>query len=124
MLTDLVIPRVEPGGFVLDGFPRSVTQARALDEHLPDDAQLELVLELVVPDEVVSARLSRRARMEDRTDDSPETVAARLVAYHRGTPPLLAHYAGRCRRVAASGDIEEVFRRADLATASVPGARA
>jgi adenylate kinase len=108
-------------GFILDGFPRTVRQAAELDRILEaDDRPLQLVLELVVPDEVASARLSRLARMESRSDDSPDTVAARLVTYRREAGPLLAHYVGRVRRVSASGDVDEVFQRAERALASLP----
>ena len=108
-------------GFILDGFPRTVRQAAELDRMLvADDRPIQLVLELVVPDEVASARLSRLARMESRSDDSPDTVAARLVTYRREAGPLLAHYVGRVRRVSASGDVDEVFQRAERALASLP----
>jgi len=112
-------------GFILDGYPRTVRQAVELDALLEaDDRRVQLVLELVVPDEVASARLSRLARMESRSDDNPDTVVARLVAYRRDVPPVLAHYAGRVRRVNASGDLDEVFQRAERALASLPrGAR-
>ena len=66
-----------------------------------DGRDVQLVLELVVPDEVAFARPSRLARMESRSDDSPDTVAARLVTYRREAGPLLAHYVGRVRRVSA-----------------------
>ena len=89
-----------------------------------DGRNIQLVLELVVPDEVASARLSRLARMESRSDDNPDTVVARLVAYRREAGPLLAHYANRVRRVNATGDVDEVFQRAERALASLPrGAR-
>ena len=107
-------------GFILDG-PRNVRQATELDRLLEGDGRdVQLVLELVVPDEVASARLSRLARMESRSDDSPDTVAARLVTYRRDAGPLLAHYVGRVRRVSASGDVDEVFLRAERALASRP----
>jgi adenylate kinase len=110
-------------GFILDGYPRTVRQAQQLDHHLGERGrQVQLVLELIVPDEVASARLSRRARMESRSDDNPDTVAARLVTYRRDAGPLLAHYAGRVRRVSASGDLDEVFERAERALASLPRA--
>jgi adenylate kinase len=107
-------------GFILDGFPRNVRQAVELDRLLEAERSIQLVLELVVPDEVASARLSRLARMESRSDDSPDTVAARLVTYRRDAGPLLAHYVGRVRRVSASGDVDEVFQRAERALASRP----
>ncbi len=110
-------------GFVLDGYPRTARQAAELDRLLAADGRpVQVVVELVVPDEVASARLSRLARMESRSDDSPDTVAAKLVAYRRDVTPLLAHYAGRVRRVNGQGDIDEVCARAERALASLPRA--
>jgi adenylate kinase len=108
-------------GFILDGFPRNTRQAQELDTFLEDsDRRVQLLLEMVVPDELASARLSRLARMESRSDDNPDTVVARLVAYRREAGPLLAHYANRVRRVNATGDVDEVFQRAERALASLP----
>src|SRR6266508_699136 len=108
-----------------DGFPRNLRQAQELDAFLEQgEHRVQLVLELVVPDELASARLSRLARMESRSDDNPDTVVARLVAYRREAGPLLAHYANRVRRVNATGDVDEVFQRTERALASLPrGAR-
>ncbi len=121
-----VVAEYLANGFILDGYPRNVRQADELDRVLAADGrQIQLVLELVMPDDVASARLSRRARMESRSDDNPDTVAARLVTYRREAVPLLAHYADRVRRVSASGDLDEVFQRAERALSSLPkGARA
>lgn len=130
MVPDRVVAQVMADhlrdGFILDGYPRNVRQAEELDRVLANDGrQVQLVLELIVPDEVASARLSRRARMESRSDDNPDTVAARLVTYRREAVPLLAHYADRVRRVNASGDLDEVFERAERAISSLPkGVRA
>jgi adenylate kinase len=118
-----VVGQALGSGFILDGYPRTVRQAAELDRLLAAEGHLiQLVLELVVPDDVASARLSRLARMESRSDDSPDTVAARLVTYRREAGPLLAHYVGRVRRVRASGDVDEVFQRAEQALASLPRA--
>ncbi len=130
MIPDRIVAQVMAehlaDGFILDGYPRNVRQADELDRVLAADGRrIQLVLELIVPDEVASARLSRRARMESRSDDNPDTVAARLVTYRREVVPLLAHYADRVRRVSASGDLDEVFQRAERALSSLPrGARA
>ncbi len=130
MIPDRIVAQVMAehlaNGFILDGYPRNVRQADELDRVLAADGrQIQLVLELVMPDEVASARLSRRARMESRSDDNPDTVSARLVTYRREAVPLLAHYADRVRRVSASGDLDEVFERAERALSSLPkGARA
>ena len=78
-------------GFILDGFPRTVAQAVALDSILLNRASL-LVIELDVPDEVLVGRLSRRAELENRSDDREEVVRERLRVYQEQTQPLVAFY--------------------------------
>src|SRR6266536_686007 len=116
----LGVPHVSSGQLlrasVKEGDPHHIGEQVARGHLVPDR---------IVPDEVASARLSRRARMESRSDDNPDTVAARLVTYRREAVALLAHYADRVRRVSASGDLDEVFERAERALSSLPkGARA
>ena len=80
-------------GFVLDGFPRNIAQAKALDDLLAAlDRPLSAVLEFELPDEVSVERLLGRAAEEGRADDTPETIARRLEIYHRDTAPLSEHY--------------------------------
>ena len=80
-------------GFILDGFPRTMAQADALDEMLSEiDRPLAVVLELQIPDEVAIERLRKRAAEEGRSDDTPEAIAKRIELYHRETKPLVAHY--------------------------------
>ena len=80
-------------GFVLDGFPRTMTQAEALDSMLAEIGRpLSVVFDLQVPDEVALERLHRRAEEEGRADDTPEAIEKRLELYHRETEPLVAHY--------------------------------
>jgi adenylate kinase len=99
-------------GFVLDGFPRTLTQARALDDMLAEiDRELALVLELQVDDAVSRERLLRRARQEGRTDDTPEAIDERLALYHEKTEPLVAYYRAQGKLVGIHGerDIDEVY---------------
>ena len=80
-------------GVVLDGFPRTMTQAEALDSMLAEIGRpLSVVFELQVPDEVALERLHKRAEEEGRADDTPEAIEKRLELYHRETEPLVAHY--------------------------------
>ncbi len=80
-------------GFVLDGFPRTMPQAEALDSMLAEIGRpLSVVFELQVPDEVALDRLHLRAEQEGRADDTPEAIAKRLELYHRETEPLVSHY--------------------------------
>jgi adenylate kinase len=79
-------------GFVLDGFPRTVAQAKALLELLAQlDRPLDIAVVLDVPDDQLVSRLARRARQEDRSDDTPEVIAERLRIYHDQTEPVLEY---------------------------------
>ncbi len=127
------------GGFILDGFPRSASQARLLKELLSASRQrLDAVVMLELPREVLIKRLTGRrtcsatgkllniyfssaeeldasraagGELIQRADDTEETIANRLSVYEQQTRPLLAHYAGLLRRVDAAGTPDEVFER-------------
>ncbi len=90
-------------GFILDGFPRTVAQAVALDSILLNRASL-LVIELDVSDEVLVGRLSRRAELENRSDDREEVVRERLRVYQEQTQPLVAFYQDRPTFRKVNGD--------------------
>jgi adenylate kinase len=95
-------------GFVLDGFPRTMTQAEALDSMLSEIGRpLSVVFELQVPDEVVVERLHKRAEQEGRSDDTPEAIEKRLELYHRETHPLVGHYRSLGNLVGIHGDRPE-----------------
>jgi adenylate kinase len=97
---------------VLDGFPRTVAQAEALDRALADrDREMAAAILLEVPDEEVESRI--RSRGQGRSDDDPETVRERLRVYHRETEPLASYYSskGLLRRVDGSGDPDDVASR-------------
>jgi adenylate kinase len=102
------------GGFVLDGFPRTMAQAEALDELLRElGRNLDVVLGFQVPDrEVLLERMLRRAAEEGRSDDTPEAITRRLELYERETAPLVEYYRstrGNVVGVHADRTIEEVF---------------
>jgi adenylate kinase len=80
-------------GFVLDGFPRTMAQAEALDGLLSEiGRELDVVLYFQVDDEVAFERIRTRAEQERRTDDDPEVTRRRLEIYHRETEPLADYY--------------------------------
>ncbi len=144
LVVDLVVDRVNQedcvDGYVLDGFPRTIPQAEALDKALADLGQkVDYAVNVEVPDENIVTRMGgRRACVgcgatyhleyaptkEEgicdacggdlilRDDDKPETVTKRLNVYHEQTQPLIDYYnqAGILKEVDGTVDIEEVFR--------------
>lgn len=98
------------GGYLLDGFPRTIAQAEALDGMLKQQGTpLDVVLELAVPEEELFRRLAGRGRADDR----PEVIRQRLVAYRDQTAPLLSYYTGRglLKSIPGTGSVEEIFAR-------------
>jgi adenylate kinase len=105
-------------GYLLDGFPRTIAQAEALDAMLErKETPLDIVLELRVPEEELFVRLSGRGR----ADDKPEVIRQRLVAYRKQTEPLLAYYTqkGLLKTIDGLGTVEEIFDRAKTVLAEV-----
>jgi adenylate kinase len=99
-------------GFVLDGFPRTMAQADALEEMLREIGRdLDVVFEFQVPDEVGRERMLKRAAEEGRTDDTPEAIDERLRLYHEETKPLIEYYRTRGNLVGVHGDrpVNQVF---------------
>jgi len=85
-------------GFILDGFPRNLPQAEALDAMLAARGQhLDAVVALHVDEAVLAARIAGRREITHRADDNPETVKTRLAAYHEETTPLLPYYAAQTK---------------------------
>ena len=143
LVVDLVVDRVNQDdctkGYVLDGFPRTIPQAEALDAALGKMGQkIDYAIDVDVPDENIINRMSGRRACVDcgatyhivyaptkkenicdncggglilRDDDKPETVKKRLDVYHEQTQPLIDYYtkAGALRTVDGTIDIDEVF---------------
>ena len=136
-------------GFILDGFPRTVPQAEALDRMLKDKGlKLDHVIEMQVDDDALIDRIAGRyacagcgagyhesfkrpkvdgvcdgcggKKFTRRDDDKPETVRARLAAYHQQTAPILPYYEakGALRRVDGMASIPEVARQIDQVLAA------
>lgn len=98
-------------GFLLDGFPRTVEQADALDVLLKNEGKsIDKAINLEVPDEELLKRLLGRAEIEGRTDDNEATIKNRLENYNKKTLPLLDFYAAQKKlsQVNGVGTLEEV----------------
>jgi adenylate kinase len=100
-------------GFVLDGFPRTIAQAEALDRLLVeiDRGELSVVLDFQVSDEIAVQRLLGRAGVEGRSDDAPDRIQHRLDVYHEKSEPLVEYYRARGILVGIHADrtVEDVF---------------
>lgn len=137
ILKDRIAQDDAKNGFILDGFPRTVTQAEALEKM---GVQIDKVIEINVPDDAITARMSGRrvcekcgnsyhieykptkaegicdacgGKVVQRVDDKPETVLGRLKTYHEKTEPLKDFYAakGKLKTVEGQGEIAEITRR-------------
>lgn len=112
-------------GFVLDGFPRTLVQAVALDEALAREGKsIDLAVNITAPDEVLMERMLGRAKESSRSDDTPEAIRVRL---EKQKPPadLLEHYrkAGKLKDVDGLPEIAAVTATI-MAALGVQGARA
>jgi adenylate kinase len=99
-------------GFILDGFPRTLPQAEALDDMLADiGRELSIVFGFQLEDEIGIERMLRRAEIEGRKDDTPAAIAERLRLYHEQTEPLIGHYRaqGNLVGIHAHRTVDEVF---------------
>jgi adenylate kinase len=109
-------------GFVLDGFPRTMPQAEALEEMLREIARdLDVVFEFQLDDAVGVERMLRRAAEEGRADDTPEAIDERLRLYHLETEPLIEYYRARGNLVGIHADrpVQDVFREIQQALEQV-----
>jgi adenylate kinase len=97
-------------GFILDGYPRSVAQAEALDEMLKNhNTKLDAVLEFAVSEDELFTRLKSRGR----ADDTEDVIRNRMQVYQNETAPLLEYYShNNLQTVDAVGSLDEVFARA------------
>lgn len=144
ILKDRIAQDDAKNGFILDGFPRTVAQAEALESM---GVQIDKVVEIEVSDEAITARMSGRrvcegcgnsyhiefkptkvegvcdacgAKVVQRIDDKPETVQARLKTYHEKTAPLKDYYQSRGKLVSVKGQ-DEIAETSKLVLAAIKG---
>jgi adenylate kinase len=128
LMIDLIHERLSRGdtvgGFVLDGFPRTMPQAEALDDLLRElGRDLDVVFDFQVPDRgVLLERLLGRASEQARSDDTPEAIRRRLELYDRETAPLVEYYRTHQANVVgihADRTVDEVFHEIERSLESV-----
>jgi adenylate kinase len=115
MLRSKVQENPNANGFIFDGFPRTSTQASALDKLLTElNTSISVCLSLTVPDQELVGRLLNRGKTSGRADDTNESVITnRLEVYKRETAPLKSFYKdqGKLSEVEGVGTVDEIFNR-------------
>ena len=96
-------------GYLLDGFPRTIGQAEALNDSVID--AIGTVILLDVSTEEVVQRLLKRAEEEGRSDDNEETIRRRLEVYEADTAPLVEFYGGSVLTINGMGTVDEILSR-------------
>ncbi|MEM7315672.1 MAG: adenylate kinase [Planctomycetota bacterium] len=115
LIIEMVEERLEKpdaASFVLDGFPRTIPQAEALDRFLSGQQQeLTAVILLTASEEEIQSRLLARGKKDGRSDDNVETIVKRMGVYEEMTRPLVDFYEEQAKliRVLSEGTIENVF---------------
>ncbi|MBQ3882273.1 MAG: adenylate kinase [Bacteroidales bacterium] len=112
MIENLFAKVKDVDGFLLDGFPRTIAQAEALDSILAKKGEeVTSVVSIMIPDEMIKERIRHRAAIEGRADDASEdTINNRIKTYHDKTEPLIDFYkkAGKYAEIEGTGTIEQV----------------
>lgn len=115
MLESEVDARPDAGGFIFDGFPRTETQAKALDSFLESKGtEVTMMLALTVDDEELKNRLLKRAETSGRADDAdPKIIENRIAVYKKETAPVAEYYRKqhKLKEVNGVGSVDEISRR-------------
>lgn len=109
-------------GVILDGYPRTVPQAEALDTILEADAEkVDIVIQLEVPEETIRDRIAHRAKTSNRTDDEAEKVERRINEYFTKTIQVIPYYdaQGKVHKINGVGDIDAIFEHIVQAIESI-----
>ena len=113
MIKERLKEKSEGNGFIFDGFPRNIEQAKALDNLLENlNKKIDSVIEISVNDEILIDRIKNRAKeMKDaRSDDNADVLEKRLKVYHKNTEKIIPHYQKKGKLVTVDGmkSIDEV----------------
>jgi len=114
MISSKIDENPDARGFIFDGFPRTKSQAVALDKLLEfKQSPINLVLALEVGPEELTKRILHRAESSGRTDDTEEVIKKRIEEYRSKTEIVAAHYdaSGKVERIKGDGTVEEIFRK-------------
>jgi adenylate kinase len=114
LVSDAILLGMLEDRFILDGYPRNLAQADALDKLLSRIGQpFDYAVQLEVPTELLVERIAGRAKAEGRADDSPDAVRKRLQVYDDSTAPVIDYYRqhGHLTVVDGVGSLDEVFTR-------------
>ena len=114
LIEEVVRSPAAASGIIMDGFPRTTAQAEAVDRLLAArNEQVHHVILLDVPEEELVNRMMGRARVEGRSDDTPDAIRKRFAVYREQTAPLIAYYQDRevVRAIPGTGSIEEIAER-------------
>ena len=124
LIRERLAESVAAAGFILDGFPRNLAQAAALDGMLAAiGRELDAILYFELPDAITRERALGRAHEEGRADDTPETIDRRLAIYHEQTEPVVHHYraTGRLVPLHAGREIGQVYAEVQAALMELEG---
>lgn len=114
MIEKRITAEKDPKGFIFDGFPRTVAQAKALDEMLASkNTGISMMISLDVGRQELINRLLKRGTEQGRSDDNLETIENRIKVYEDQTTPVMEYYdrQRKARKIDGMGSIEEIFTR-------------
>ncbi len=115
MIENEIAANPDAGGFLFDGFPRTVAQAEILDNMLEKKGEaVDKVISIIISDRMVFERIQHRANIEGRKDDAdPRTIQNRIDTYHAKTEPLIEYYRpqGKYNEICGEGTVEEIFEK-------------
>ncbi|MDR1756746.1 MAG: adenylate kinase [Culturomica sp.] len=110
LLRKEIAGRIGKEGFLFDGFPRTVEQAKKLDGMLAEyGSALHGFINIRVPEPELKERMRKRAGIEGRADDTEEAIDTRFREYHRRTTPVAEYYRPLCRDIRGDRSVDEVF---------------